>query len=234
MLPYPDGVGSVCSRTTSRLITQYTEKPAAPHVRALSVRSACAVSSLTSTTSRTSRGPQVAVVLAGSVSGARQGGVLDRSGFDLQKGAVMMSCCSLDIIMSWGDDGAMVDQVAAFPLRLRDQRLRVLLKEVARHEGVSQNVLIERAIEDDMVVRGRLMADDLQRSAEHLHQLSDEAYDRLVARSVENFGKAEGRPDPIAASALHTSASSSGETAARTGTPPDRLGVLAAFDTARR
>jgi hypothetical protein len=40
----------------------------------------------------------------------------------------------------------MADRASAFPLRLRDPRLRALVREVAQREGVSQNELIEQAI----------------------------------------------------------------------------------------
>ena len=130
----------------------------------------------------------------------------------------------------------MADLATVFSLRLRDPRLRALVQEAARREGVSQNVLIERALQEDMVVRGRLMASDLSEAAERLSVLTDEAYGRVVARSMEGFAQGEARKDPLAASALAS------PTGAGSGAPEDRadaratdpLGVLTAFHAAHR
>ena len=129
----------------------------------------------------------------------------------------------------------MADPVAAFPLRLRDPRLRALVREVARHEGVSQNTLIERALADEMVVRGRLMALDLGEAAERLRRLSDEAYSGVVARSLDAFAEGEGSRDPLATWWVPPVRTGQGEAPADAGAPThDGLGVLAAFHAAHR
>jgi hypothetical protein len=120
----------------------------------------------------------------------------------------------------------------AFPLRLRDPRLRELVREVARHEGVSQNELIEQAIEDEMLVRGRLLDADLQAAARRLNQLSEEAYREMVGRSARQFAEGEARPDPLEAHPLH------GDTASTSRVPQqaagaEQRGVLGAFHTGR-
>ena len=127
----------------------------------------------------------------------------------------------------------MAGQSSAFPLRLRDARLRALIREVARREGVSQNEVIEHAVEGEMVVRGQLLAADLQAAADHLIRLTDAAHAELVARSVREFGEGEARPDPLAATALHAHAESRAPSAAGS-TVLDRLGVLAAFNAGHR
>jgi hypothetical protein len=128
----------------------------------------------------------------------------------------------------------MADAPSAFPLRLRDPQLRALVREVARQEGVSQNELIEHAIEDEMVMRGRLLAADLQAAASRLSQLSDEAYGDVVSRSMREFAEGEARPEPLQSVALH---SATGHEPTQLGPQPsdqDRSGVMAAFHAGRR
>ena len=43
---------------------------------------------------------------------------------------------------------------AVFPLRWRNEKLRILTAEVAARLGISQNELIEQAIEHEVVARG--------------------------------------------------------------------------------
>lgn len=129
----------------------------------------------------------------------------------------------------------MSERSSAFPLRLRDPRLRALVREVAKREGISQNELIEHAIEDEMVVRGRLLATELQAAADRLSELSEDAYADIVARSAREFATGESRPDPLASSALHArsgSRSHRADSAQPLGL--DELGVLAAFHAGRR
>jgi hypothetical protein len=129
----------------------------------------------------------------------------------------------------------MADRASAFPLRLRDPRLRALVREVARQEGVSQNELIEHAIEDEMVMRGRLLAADLQAAASRLNQLSDEAYADVVARSIGEFAEGEARPEPLPSSALHSdSAQRPKNDTPQQSSGQDQIGVLAAFHAGRR
>jgi hypothetical protein len=129
----------------------------------------------------------------------------------------------------------MAHRSSAFPLRLRDPRLRALVQEVARQEGVSQNELIEHAIEDEMVMRGRLLAADLQAAASRLNELSDEAYGDVVARSMREFAEGEARPEPLAASALHSHAGQgASQVVPQQPSGSGQLDVLTAFHAGRR
>lgn len=116
---------------------------------------------------------------------------------------------------------------AAFPLRLRDPRLRALVRELADREHMSQNEFIELALEHEVVVRGALVAGELAAAARRLNKLTEAQFAGLVDRSIETFVEGEAGRDPLQATALHTD----------TSTPAlalDRLGVLAAFEAGRR
>ena len=110
----------------------------------------------------------------------------------------------------------MADPVAAFPLRLRDPRLR--------------------ALADEMVVRGWLTSRDLDEAAERLSRLSDEAHTGIVSRSLDAFAEGEGARDPLATRFVPPArAEPRSDAPAEGGTPArDGLGVLAAFRAARR
>ena len=120
--------------------------------------------------------------------------------------------------------GSMGQARAVFPLRLRSERLRALLREVAEREHVSQNELIEQAIEHEVVARGALLADDLATSARQLAALAASERSELIERSVDDAGQSVHLADPIRARGF------------RVPTSPldDRFGVLAAFESARR
>ncbi|MCV2488265.1 hypothetical protein OF117_02730 [Geodermatophilus sp. YIM 151500] len=106
---------------------------------------------------------------------------------------------------------------------------------MARQEGVSQNELIEHAIEGDMVMRGRLLAADLQAAASRLGQLSDEAYGDVVARSMRDFAEGEGRPEPLQSFALHSDVGRGpAHGAPQQPAGQEQAGVLAAFRTGHR
>ena len=47
---------------------------------------------------------------------------------------------------------------AVFPLRWRSEKLRTLTAEVAARLGISQNELIEQAIEHEVVARGAMLS----------------------------------------------------------------------------
>ena len=117
---------------------------------------------------------------------------------------------------------------SAFPLRLRDERLRSLVRELADRAQVSQNEFIEIAIEHEVVVRGALVAAELASAARRLEKLTDEQMGAVVERSIEAFAEGEAARDPLQATALHAEATSTPLAAS------DRLGVLAAFDAGRR
>lgn len=116
---------------------------------------------------------------------------------------------------------------SVFPLRLRSERLRTLVRELAARDRISQNEFIEQALEHEVVVRGALVADELAAAAKRLSDLTDEQYAEVVKRSIDSFAAGEAGHDPIEAKALHNDATPA--TAGR----HDRLGVLAAFESGR-
>lgn len=118
----------------------------------------------------------------------------------------------------------------AFPLRLRNPRVRALLREVAAKEHVSQNELIEQALEHELSLRGARLAEDLAAAAERLAQLSDGAYAQMIDESIEAFVAGEAQPEPVKAHALHRVGPSNEPAAARI---TDPLGILAEFDAGR-
>jgi hypothetical protein len=63
---------------------------------------------------------------------------------------------------------------AVFPLRWRNERLRTLTAELASRLGISQNELIEQAIEHEVVARGAMLSDDLRAAADRLAELTRE------------------------------------------------------------
>jgi hypothetical protein len=88
---------------------------------------------------------------------------------------------------------------AVFPLRWRNERLRALTAEVAARLGISQNELIEQAIEHEVVARGAMLTDDLRAAADRLAELTQEQYERIQARSLEHFVTGEGLFEPVQA-----------------------------------
>jgi hypothetical protein len=91
---------------------------------------------------------------------------------------------------------------AVFPLRWRNEKLRILTAEVAARLGISQNELIEQAIEHEVVARGAMLSEDLRAAADRLTELTQEQYERIQARSLERFATAEGQPEPLQAIAM--------------------------------
>jgi len=102
---------------------------------------------------------------------------------------------------------------AVFPLRWRNEKLRILTAEVAARLGISQNELIEQAIEHEVVAHGALLSEDLRAAADRLAELTHEQYERIQARSLERFVAGEGQLEPL--QALPTA----------TATPVDRVAV---------
>jgi hypothetical protein len=86
---------------------------------------------------------------------------------------------------------------AVFPLRWRNERLRTLTAEVASRLGISQNELIEQAIEHEVVARGAMLSEDLRVAADRLAELTEEQYERIQARGVESFIAGEGLSEPV-------------------------------------
>jgi hypothetical protein len=114
----------------------------------------------------------------------------------------------------------------SFPLRMRDPRMRQLVREVAQRDHLSQNALIEQAVANEVVVRGGLIAAELASAAGRLAQMSAPELERAVAASIEDFAAGEARPEPLRPSALH----GVGAMGLRPPTPDgDPLGVMTAF-----
>ena len=90
---------------------------------------------------------------------------------------------------------------AVFPLRWRNERLRTLTAEVASRLGISQNELIEQAIEHEVVARGAMLSEDLRAAADRLAELTQEQYERMQARGLESFVAGEGQLEPLQARA---------------------------------
>jgi hypothetical protein len=88
---------------------------------------------------------------------------------------------------------------AVFPLRWRNERLRTLTAEVASRLGISQNELIEQAIEHEVVARGAMLSEDLRAAADRLAELTEEQYERMQARGLESFVVGEGQLEPLQA-----------------------------------
>jgi hypothetical protein len=86
---------------------------------------------------------------------------------------------------------------AVFPLRWRNEKLRILTAEVAARLGISQNELIEQAIEHEVVTRGGMLSEDLRAAADRLAELTQEQYERIQARSLERFVAGEGLLEPL-------------------------------------
>jgi len=120
-----------------------------------------------------------------------------------------------------------------FPLRLRDATLRDLVREVADRDHISQNELIERAIKNEVVARGALLAADLAASAARLAKLTSDQREQLIVASIQDFGSGEGLPEPVQARAFHVDESSLSALSVPANTS-DELGVIAAFDAGRR
>lgn len=82
-----------------------------------------------------------------------------------------------------------------FSLRLRKAWVRKMVRELAEQEGISQNEFLEQAAEHEVIARGAMMADDLERAATRLRELSDEAYADLVEASIVAAADSESLTD---------------------------------------
>jgi hypothetical protein len=97
--------------------------------------------------------------------------------------------------MTAGHTGGMARPT--FPLRLRNDRVRELVRVVAEREGISQNELLEQAAEHEVIARGALLADELEVSAAQLRAATTTTMSDLVETSVVEFAAAEALPDPL-------------------------------------
>jgi hypothetical protein len=116
--------------------------------------------------------------------------------------------------------------MSVFSLRLREPGLRELVREVANHEDISQNELIEQAVANEVLLRGATLVADLERAAERIAELTDTEYARIVDDSLTDFAEGEGLPEPLQAYALDI-----GELTEEV-PEIDSLGVIAAFNSA--
>ncbi len=89
-----------------------------------------------------------------------------------------------------------VDQ-SVFSLRFRKANLRESVRVLARREGISQNELLEQAVEHEVIFRGALMADDLELASAQMRSLSVSAYAELVEESLLSAAASESGPDPL-------------------------------------
>lgn len=90
-----------------------------------------------------------------------------------------------------------------FSLRLHDDGLRTLVRELAERRKMSQNEFIETAVTREVVMLGARVAVDLESAAKRLRELTDEQYAALVSRSADEFAYGESGPDPLQATAFH-------------------------------
>jgi hypothetical protein len=88
-------------------------------------------------------------------------------------------------------------EASSFPLRMRDPRIRALVREVAARDHLSQNALIEQAVANEVIARGGLIAADLAAAAERLAKMSAAELDTVVTDSIAEFAEGEARPDPL-------------------------------------
>ena len=119
---------------------------------------------------------------------------------------------------------------STFSLRLRSPRLRALMQEIAQRESISQNELIEQALEHELVARGAMWAEDLRAAADRLTALTDAQHESLLELSLVEFAQGEGRREPLRA---HQIARQPVVPARPTAPSGDRLGVIAAFHASR-
>ena len=117
--------------------------------------------------------------------------------------------------------------MSAFPLRLPSQSLRNLVREVAANERISQNEFIVQAVSHEVLLRGATLADDLERAAERIGDLTDAEYAKVVDRSLTDFAEGEGLDEPLQAHGIDIEHSTHAEQQI------DSLGVMAAFDSAQ-
>lgn len=119
---------------------------------------------------------------------------------------------------------------STFSLRLRSPRLRALMQEIAQRESISQNELIEQALEHELVARGAMWAEDLRAAADRLTALTDAQHESLLELSLVEFAQGEGRREPLRARQIARQPVVPARPTAPAG---DRLGVIAAFHASR-
>ena len=104
-------------------------------------------------------------------------------------------------------------------------RAGTLLREVAAREGVSQNELVEQAIEHELVLRGELLAKNLAAAADRLAKLSQREMAAVTETAAAAFATSEAGADPVQARRFVPPAVAEDR--------PDQVGAVAAFLDAR-
>lgn len=117
---------------------------------------------------------------------------------------------NIDIQCRRRQSGFMSEHRLVFPLRFRHARLRSLVRDIASREHISQNELIEQAIEHEVVARGALLAEDLAAAAQRLSKATGEQMDVLIARGIDDFAAGEQLQDPLRSYQLPPRDSSTG------------------------
>lgn len=117
-----------------------------------------------------------------------------------------------------------------FPLRLRDQRLRELVREVAAGLGISQNELIERATEHEVVARGAMLSEDLRLAADRMAQLTEDGYQQILDRGVDRVATGEAQRDQVSGRRITRPGGAAAVSRPATGRPS---GLTDAFEAAR-
>ena len=114
---------------------------------------------------------------------------------------------------------------STFPLRFRQERVRELVRLVAKREGISQNEFLEQAAEHEVIARGALLAEELEASAAKLGATTAAVYESLVESSLDEFALGESLPEPLRPRQISRLADPVGE--------PAGYGAVAAFERAR-
>lgn len=86
---------------------------------------------------------------------------------------------------------------STFPLRFTVPQLRDAVRQIAKHEHISQNEYIEQAIVNDLTLRGALRAEHLRAAADQLAGIAAGQMDALIERSLQAFAEGEVLPDPV-------------------------------------
>lgn len=114
-----------------------------------------------------------------------------------------------------------------FSLRFTHAGLRDMVRAVADRDGISQNELLEQAAEHEVVVRGLLMADELEAAAVRLRTLTAPAAAELIAQSLATFVQGEANPEPLRPYKVSRPAELAPDAERSAGAGP--LGAVAAF-----